>query len=371
MANLKNTIINDTAFIKIPQGSTANRPGNPNVGSVRFNTDYNIVEYYTGSVWKNTRQTIGVNTTGSVQTSQKGDYRVYAFTGSGQFLVQDFSGTIDVLVIAGGGGGGSHVGAGAGAGGYVYEEGIQVSDGDSFTVTVGAGGTQESNNTDGCGRYNCSCRATNGNDSTFDSITAIGGGRGGSWSFCNQEGGNGGSGGGEANSTEGSGTPGQGFDGGNPRVRMGGSSPYITGGGGGAGEQGFDNAPHAGQGFSDLTLLASFGGNGIYFGDKFGDLVGDRGWFSGGGGGGIHGSSASCGHVGVDASLGGLGGGGMGRCNGGRNNYASNGAPRGAQESLQGKPNTGGGGGGDGDSGNYDTRSGSGGSGIVLVRHRI
>ena len=46
MATLKNTTINDTGFLRLPKGSSAQRPGN-DPGRLRHNTDTNTVEYYT------------------------------------------------------------------------------------------------------------------------------------------------------------------------------------------------------------------------------------------------------------------------------------------------------------------------------------
>jgi hypothetical protein len=51
MANLKNTTINDTSHLRLPSGTTAQRPGSPVAGMVRYNTDLNITEYYDGSGW--------------------------------------------------------------------------------------------------------------------------------------------------------------------------------------------------------------------------------------------------------------------------------------------------------------------------------
>lgn len=51
MATLKNTTINDSGFLKIPSGTTAQRPGSPSAGMIRFNTDLNSIEHYTGSYW--------------------------------------------------------------------------------------------------------------------------------------------------------------------------------------------------------------------------------------------------------------------------------------------------------------------------------
>jgi len=46
MATLKNTTINDTGFLKLPKGTTAQRPGNDE-GRIRYNTDDGDVEFYT------------------------------------------------------------------------------------------------------------------------------------------------------------------------------------------------------------------------------------------------------------------------------------------------------------------------------------
>jgi hypothetical protein len=51
MANLKNTIINDTGFLQMPSGTTAQRPASPAQGMIRWNTDHQIQEYYNGSIW--------------------------------------------------------------------------------------------------------------------------------------------------------------------------------------------------------------------------------------------------------------------------------------------------------------------------------
>jgi hypothetical protein len=51
MATLKNTTINDTGFLGLPSGTTAQRPVTPLVGMVRFNTTLGYAEIYTGSNW--------------------------------------------------------------------------------------------------------------------------------------------------------------------------------------------------------------------------------------------------------------------------------------------------------------------------------
>ena len=75
-----------------------------------------------------------------------------------------------VLIVAGGGGGGGgYYSGGGGAGGVLYGGNVPLMPG-PFTITVGAGGA---------GGPNASTAATEGGNSSFGSITAIGGGRGG------------------------------------------------------------------------------------------------------------------------------------------------------------------------------------------------
>jgi hypothetical protein len=51
MANLKNTIINDTGHITLPIGTTAQRPGSPTSGMTRFNTATSVIEFFNGEIW--------------------------------------------------------------------------------------------------------------------------------------------------------------------------------------------------------------------------------------------------------------------------------------------------------------------------------
>ena len=70
-----------------------------------------------------------------------------------------------VLVVAGGGGGGD---GGGGAGGYLYDSAHTLTSG-TYTVSVGNGGSGNSSGTVDPG---------NGQNSTFDTLTAHGGGGG-------------------------------------------------------------------------------------------------------------------------------------------------------------------------------------------------
>ena len=51
MATLKNTIINDTGNLRLPSGTTAQRPGTPVVGDMRYNTTTGYGEIYTANGW--------------------------------------------------------------------------------------------------------------------------------------------------------------------------------------------------------------------------------------------------------------------------------------------------------------------------------
>jgi hypothetical protein len=240
--------------------------------------------------------------------------------------------TVDYLVVAGGGAGG-YDGGGGGAGGLrtsygstsgggaSAESSLSLSTATNYAVTVGAGGvgvqnTQPSNA---------------GNNSLFHTITSIGGGYGGSALSSGQASGSGGSGGGgsrgPSNTGGSAGTSNQGYAGGNGTYT---APAYGTAGGGGAASVGGNGA---GSG-------AGNGGNGLEV-----NIIGGTGnYYAGGGGGGVFNAATTYGS-------GGSGGGG----NGGNVN--------GSQTS--GTANTGGGGGG---SGNAPT-SGSGGSGVVIIRY--
>lgn len=52
MATLKNTTINDTGFVQIASGTTAQRPASPVAGMARYNSSLAINEYYDGTNWR-------------------------------------------------------------------------------------------------------------------------------------------------------------------------------------------------------------------------------------------------------------------------------------------------------------------------------
>ena len=52
MATLKNTLIDDTGYLQLPSGTTAQRPSSPSAGYMRWNTTESYVEVYNGTDWK-------------------------------------------------------------------------------------------------------------------------------------------------------------------------------------------------------------------------------------------------------------------------------------------------------------------------------
>lgn len=192
------------------------------------------------------------------------NYTAHIFTNSATFTaIKALS--VESLIIAGGGGGGysgatAYSGAG-GAGGLIITN-INLS-ATSYTITIGLGGIGGTSD----------INATSGSNTVFNSITAIGGGRGGTWS--GEVASNGGSGGGaRLFGTAGNGTTGQGFAGAIYK-----DSPFQGGVGGGSAGAGliYPNLL-GGQGttnnFSGISVVyASGGGRGEHRGNalSFGD----------------------------------------------------------------------------------------------------
>ena len=285
---------------------------------------------------------------GSLITND-GTYWYHAFLGSGTFTPRQAL-SADVLVVGGGGGGSLQYGGGGGAGGVAYQTGRSLS-AQSYTVIVGAGGTANSGN---------QFPLTSGGNSTFDTITAFGGGRGGAWNSTGENGQNGGSGGGgsmgtSSNTSTIGGTAtqvtvgsvtGYGNNGGGGQRAVSPGTNFVGGGGGGAGGAG-------GLGLS--TGNGGAGGTGLNTWSSWLSALnlGVSGFIAGGGGGftGIQGG-------GTAGGAGGSGGGGTGALGG--------------VSATQATINTGSGGGG-----GYEGYGGGGGpatsgaSGLVIVRYTI
>ena len=200
---------------------------------------------------------------GEISTVKVGavTYKVHKYTyGTSTFTVPSSGVTsLQVLVVAGGGGAGMDMGGGGGGGGVISNPSYAVTPGQQITVTVGNGGAgAPAGGLHGQpGGHQFTIPAVNGENSVFGTLTAIGGGRGGS-SYVGYSpgpyGAVGGSGGGSSGyCTSGGGggaTAGQGNVGG------GGGGCYYSGGGGGAGSAGISGSaqPNGGNGITNAIL---------------------------------------------------------------------------------------------------------------------
>ena len=261
-----------TGYLDLPVGTTAERPGSPAVGMIRYNTTEAAYEVYGAAGWKPLTQ--------------------------GAFGI-----SVEYLSVAGGGAGGYGYGGGGGAGGAVSSTAIAES-GVALTVTIGAGASAAA----------AAALPVKGSNTTVTGFTlAVGGGGGNSSDFSTSsaiDGGSGGGGTGPSNLTGGSGTFGQGTSGGTSTHA---SPNYPGGGGGGATVAGGTStnttggAGGAGLNWQSLgTTYAGGGGGGLY---STGGTIG-----VGGAGGGGAGGSSSAGVSGT-ANTGGGGGGGSGNPN--------------------------------------------------------
>lgn len=284
----------------------------------------------------------GVNTTArSFNIVQKAPVTLsFTATGSSTWTVPTNLTSVNILVVGGGGAGGNNKGGGGGGGGVVVHSAFPVTPAGSISYTVGAGGS--GGNTTNPFMPGTDIAGKNGNNSTFSTLTALGGG-GGSSDYDNAptySGSPGGSGGGSSRgSGYGSGAqPSQPNPGASQYGYPGGSSSqgspnntYGAGGGGGAGGAGSPAGPsNGGAGGSGY----SWPGNSTVYG----------------GGGGGSGYTAPGGSLTVSGN-GGPGGGGKGATG-----YGSGGS--------SGSTNTGGGGGGNDASSTY-----TGGPGIIIIKY--
>jgi hypothetical protein len=338
-ALLDSTSQSGSGAVRIPTGTTAQRPTSPTDGMIRKNTTTGALEFWdpTSTSW------IGItpfSATGGVVTSVAGN-TVHTFLSSANFTVLSGTRTVEYLIVAGGGGGGP-IGGGGGGGGLIT--GIATVGVGSYSIVIGGGG----NNGNGSSPY-----ATNGSNTTALGFTAIGGGGGGNHiggptSTAGLAGGSGG-GGADNNTAGGSGTAGQGNAGGAgiPGIP---ASQRIGGGGGGAGAPGASGT------------AGGNGGVGIQS-----NIDGNNWFYAGGGGAGGYQSS-----TGGNGGLGGGGGGSVdsgtaGTGGGSARNAGGNGQVGGTLRGGNGGQNTGGGGGGC--SWQNPPIIQQGGSGIVIIRY--
>ena len=260
-------------------------------------------------------------TGGTITTS--GGYTYHTFTSNGTLEIS--GGTLtdaDYLLVGGGGGNGtsgSYFSGGGGAGGYRSFTLQELSDG-TYPVTIGAGGT-----------------TGNGTATTFNSLSAAGGGASQRSGVTANSGGSGGGGGSGFGSTASGGagntpstSPSQGNNGGNGTSFSNGA--YSSGGGGGAGAAGVAaTRSSAGNGGVGLQWL-----NGTFY--------------AGGGGGAAYWEFSGA----ITRGVGGQGGGGNGFLAGPATNSSTE------LPNSNGAANTGGGGG---------ASDRAGGSGVFILRY--
>lgn len=264
-----------------------------------------------------------------------------------EFTPPSYLSSVQALVVAGGGPGGYRRGGGGGAGGLIHNTALAVAGGETYTVTVGAGGVA----TESAAAYGTSGGASSISLGATTNALAIGGGAGGNYNASFYAGVAGGSGGGAAVSgnSPGAGTAGQGNAGGQANAY---DRYTVSGGGGGAGRAGGgasgDNPPSGGSGGQGYRCA----------------ITGSDVWYAGGGGGGgVQAGKAS--------NMGSPGGGGDG--GGGRGGMAvPNGTvnPAFSEQAVAGTDGLGGGGGGGSDvNGAY--KGANGGNGVVIVRYTV
>jgi len=414
-----------TGYLDVPAGTTAQRPGSPNAGNLRFNSDEESLEFYTGTAWAKTNEptpsitsisgniyagvsgrsltitgtdfnttnvsveyldgtsrieietnltptsstsitrtipasvygkasgtTIGIKVLnagtvasnidtsksvialpsgGNLDITSVSSYRIHVFNSSDStgFTNTIANLSVDYLIVAGGGAGGFSESGGGGAGGVVYKT-SQTLAVTNFPVVVGLGGTKPGNG---------STTADNGDNSSFNSHTANGGGGGGTYGGSGSDlydgvgGGSGGGAGHNSSSGGGAGTNLQGNDGG---AGAGGGNDKGSGGGGGAGSAGGNGT----------TSSGGTGGNGVDYSTQFGTSYGESGNFASGGVGGRYDSSTNS----LAAPIGGGG------------SIVSGNAENGVANT---------GGGGAGTNASNTSTPGNGGSGIVLLRYQL
>lgn len=82
MADLQSLTINDTGYLGLPQGTTAQRPSSPAVGYTRFNDLLGMPEYYNGNAWK------------PIATPEKATNEIFNYQGAGGYTLFDGSSNI-------------------------------------------------------------------------------------------------------------------------------------------------------------------------------------------------------------------------------------------------------------------------------------
>jgi hypothetical protein len=320
------TITFSTVSGSLPSGMSLNTSTGAitgTVGAVGSDTTYSFTiraSSTSGGLTSNVDRAFSIQVKAPVVTS-------YTATGGNTFSVPTGISSVQVLVVAGGAGGGGasgfEAGGGGGAGGFVYNASAPVTPGGTVPVTVGAGGSAQNNTPSSALNP-----ASNGNPSAFGPITANGGGSGGGQYYGGVGGGSGGGRSGNSGQAIGSGTAGQGNNGG-----AGTNNLQNSAGGAGGGASGIGGDASGTTGGTGGTGSAN-------------SITGSSVTYAGGGGG----AGSESGGAGGPAS----GGGGAGS-----SSYSGTATP--------GTTNRGGGGGGG--CGPNGSPVSTGGPGIVIVRY--
>ena len=286
-----------------------------------LNTTTGVISGSTSAVGTDTTSTFTIRATGDDATADR-QFKITlkppqtaTYTSPGTFSVSGLT-SVNVLVVAGGGGAGSQHAGGGGAGGLIYRPAFPFSGNQSYTVGGSGSGGPNGH------------QPPPGSNSTFGTLTAIGGGGGGHGWPSSQSGKPGGSGGGGPGPGQPAGTgtqPSQSGDSGtygfgNPGGRA--NSNAGGGGGGAGGSGGTSNSGHGANGGSGRTYNIS-GSTVTYAGGGGGAGHTSGGAGSGGSGGGGRGG-AHPGQPGANATGHGSGGGGGG-FSGGRGGSGSSG----------------------------------------------
>ena len=131
---------NVTSAVKIPVGTTGQRPGTPVAGQIRYNSTLDQAEVYSGTEWK----AVGgspFDASGGVITTIDG-YKTHTYTVSGTFTPSlTAEGKVEVLVVGAGGAGASNNPHGGGGGGGAVVTGfLSIAKGTApISVVVGSG----------------------------------------------------------------------------------------------------------------------------------------------------------------------------------------------------------------------------------------
>jgi hypothetical protein len=318
-----NTLSNDPdgdqegQFRSANYGPVSSFPNSATEGDIGYAN--NKLYVFNGVGWVDFDGNSANQISGGTVLSPGDGYEYHVFTSNNNLTVSgspDFE--VDVLLVAGGGGGGAgRLGGGGGAGGVLQTLHHPIQPG-TYPVVIGSGGS-------GMAYWNPptfveppSAIATRGGNTTFDGLTASGGGAVGNRYNTGQNPGGSGAGGHPYSPLDGgSGVSGQGNSGGDT-IFPGDSNPraqyyYISAGGGGAGRGG-GNTPNDGYYYNgDGGIGRSYESYGFNMPPSYGEQAPEEFDFKGevyiaGGGGGAGGYPSING-------VGGRGGGGNGYLN--------------------------------------------------------